>query len=214
MKKALMVMSFFVLHFAGTAQVAEEPRGFSRGLLDSLRSMEEYQYGKAPERSSSPVKNQDDYFPGGKQKTGSVMEWLLFLFVSGVLLVIAIVLIRQFSGTAGKHLDRTRPIPVETEEDLARADFHSLAMQAESSNDYRLAFRYQYLWVLQQLQLKNQIVWHPYKTDSDYLQEIPNSRLKASLEPLVKAYTFIWYGQKEISQAQYERLLTSIPSFS
>ncbi len=214
MKKGVIFLSFLLLAIGASAQLTGEPRSFEGALVDSLRDVEAYQYGKAPEGSSSPSTRQKNSSPEEKEKTGSAIKWLIFLVVAGILIIVAFVIIRQFSGTTGKRLDRPQGIPIETEEDLAHSDFRSLAAQAESANNWRLAYRYQYLWVLQQLQHKNQIVWHPYKTDTDYLDEVSNPTLKAALEPLVRAYSFIWYGRKEITNAQYDRLMTSIQSFS
>lgn len=214
MKKMLAILSIMLLALSTQAQLAGEPRSFSGGLIDSLRQVEAYQYGKAPEQHSQTSSSQENNQSEEKQKTGQIFQWLIYLFVTGILLVITVVVIRQFSGTTGKRLERTAGLQIETEEDLVHSDFQTLATTAESDNDWRLAFRYRYLWVLQQLQTKNQIVWHPYKTDSDYLQEIKNPGLKTAFEPLMEAYSFTWYGQKEISRTQYQRLTESLASFS
>lgn len=208
------MMSCLLLVLAAQAQIAGKPRTFSGGLVDSLRQVEAYQYGKAQEEFPPKVSRQLTEPAEEKQKTGAVVQWLIYLFVAGILLVVAIVVIRQFSGTTGKRVERSPGLQIDTEEDLVHSDFHSLATAAESENNWRLALRYQYLRVLQQLQHNNQIVWHPYKTDSDYLHEIKNLNQRAALEPLVRAYSFTWYGQKEITQAQYQRLMSSIRSFS
>lgn len=214
MKKTLIILSLILSVLVAQAQITGEPRAFSGGLVDSLRQVEAYQYGKAPEQSSPTPSNRENNPTEEKQKTGQAIQWLIYLLVAGILLVVAFVVIRQFSGTTGKRLDRAPGLQIESTEDLAYSDFQTLATAAEATQDWRLAFRYRYLWVLQQLQINNQIIWHPYKTDSDYLQEIRNPAQKAAYEPLMKAYSFIWYGQKEINQAQYHRLKATLTSFS
>lgn len=194
--------------------MSDEPRNISRTLVDSLRNVEAFQYGKAPEEFSSQPQKGENNSTEDKEKTGPAVKWILYSFLGVILLLVAAVVIRQFSGSTGKTMDRPGRLHVETEEDLVQSDFVTLAAQAESRENWRLAFRYRYLWVLQQLQEKNQIVWHPYKTDSDYLREVNNSRLKTAFAPLVQAYSFIWYGQKEITKPQYDRLQSYIQSFS
>lgn len=214
MRKILLMISFLLAGLASQAQIAEQPRAFSAGLVDSLRQVEAYQYGEAPEESSSLPSQVQQEPSEEKQTTGQFVKWLIYLLLGGMLLVVAIVVIRQFSGTSGKQLDRSSGLPIETEEALTQSDFQSLSAGAEASGNWRLAFRYRYLWALQQLQANNQIIWHPYKTDSDYLGEISNADQKAAFEPLMQAYSFIWYGQKEISQQQYQRLLPSFTAFA
>lgn len=214
MKKALIILSLMLSVLVAQAQMTGEPRAFSGGLVDSLRQIEAYQYGIAPEKFSPTPSQRENNPTEEKQKTGQAIQWLIYLLVAGILLVVAFVVIRQFSGTTGKALDRISGLQIESTEDLTYSDFQTLAIAAEATQDWRLAFRYRYLWVLQQLQTNNQIVWHPYKTDSDYLQEIKSHGLKTAYEPLMKAYSFIWYGQKEINQTQYHRLIATLSSFS
>ena len=64
------------------------------------------------------------------------------------------------------------------EEDLEQVDFDQLITKALKETNYRLATRYLYLKSLKSLANKNTIEWHFDKTNSDYLKEIKDLKLK------------------------------------
>lgn len=212
------ILIIFICLFSGVVargQIATTPRSLSGHLVDSLRSVEAYQYGKAPQEGipqSSPPKRLQP--PPQPAITGSTVRWGLYILLGVILLAVSIVVIRQFSGSTGKVVDRSSSLAPLSDEELISSDLETLASQAEAEEQWRLALRYRYLGALQRLQDRNFIDWHPYKTDSDYLLEIKNAKRKAAFAPIVRAYTYVWYGQKQLSQSQYNYLNAQIQSLS
>lgn len=97
-------------------------------------------------------------------------------------------------------------IPVDDIElNLATVNFPTLLEGTIEERQYRLSIRYYYLWLLQYLQEKNQIVWYLEKTNSDYLNEIRNHELKEEFKYLSYIYNNIWYGEFEITEIEFKQ---------
>ena len=52
---------------------------------------------------------------------------------------------------------------------------------------------------------KQLIEWDVEKTNSDYLYEIKSAELKANFEYLSYLYNYIWYGEFNLSAAEFEK---------
>lgn len=92
------------------------------------------------------------------------------------------------------------------EEDLIKnKDLGKLIQQAIEQNNYRLAIRYYYLQLLQKLQEKELISWEPQKTNNDYHKEITRQELKQNFGKLTHLYDFVWYGNFEINEVEFEK---------
>lgn len=90
------------------------------------------------------------------------------------------------------------------EENLQSIDFSILISQTNKSGNNRLEIRYYYLWVLKKLTEKEIIIFHPEKTNSDYYNEIKSGKTKDDFKYVSYLYTYIWYGEFEISTETYE----------
>ncbi len=93
----------------------------------------------------------------------------------------------------------------EIELNLKVVDFPSLLNKTIAEQQYRLSIRYYYLWLLQRLQEKEEIEWHIEKTNSDYQNEIKDSKLKEDFKYLSYLYNNIWYGEFEIEESEFNR---------
>ena len=93
----------------------------------------------------------------------------------------------------------------EEEEIIRTSDISELIRKAVAEENYRLAIRYSFLLVLQQLTRKELIRYEFAKTDQDYLGEIAQKPLQQQFKQLIRIYDFIWYGNFEASREQYLR---------
>lgn len=101
---------------------------------------------------------------------------------------------------------KSKPIKIDIndiEQNLENVDFPMLINQTIVHKQYRLAIRYYYLWLLQQLQQQNHIVWHAEKTNSDYVNEIQNTTIKNNFRYLSYVYNNIWYGEHQILEKEF-----------
>ena len=79
--------------------------------------------------------------------------------------------------------------------------FHSLVKE----NNYRLAIRYYYLWLLKTLSQEDLIAYDVEKTNSDYYREIKNKHTKKEFSYASYLYNHIWYGEFDIDETQFEK---------
>lgn len=93
----------------------------------------------------------------------------------------------------------------EEEELIKNSDLNELINKALSQNNFRLAIRYYYLKILQQLSKRQIIDWQGQKTNADYLGEIDNAVLKKKFSDITYLYDFIWYGEFPIDSDGYAK---------
>jgi hypothetical protein len=130
-----------------------------------------------------------------------------FLWTLAIIFLIIIVFQLTKTGrifTSGKKEAGVTEVPDE-ETLLLHHNFNELIQNAVNAEDYRLATRYHFLKILQQLRDKNHIMYEPGKTNSRYLREIP-AQYQSAFANLVLQYEFVWYGHYDLSPVQYTSL--------
>jgi hypothetical protein len=98
-------------------------------------------------------------------------------------------------------------------EDAAQEDLPALISQAEHDSDFRLASRYRYLLLLQDLHARQLIRMHSELTNWDYVNQLGSNPLNDRFRFLTIAYDYIWYGEFQPSAQQYESLKKKFESF-
>ena len=88
-------------------------------------------------------------------------------------------------------------------------DFYSSITKAKKENNWRLATRYYYLWLLKSFSDKDIIEWDIEKTNADYLNEISNLELKKEFQFLSYVYEYSWYGEFDLTKTDFERTETT-----
>lgn len=91
------------------------------------------------------------------------------------------------------------------EENIEQIDFDQLINKALKDYNYRLATRYLYLKSLKVLANKKTIEWHYEKTNSDYINEIKDSKIKDLFKKVSFIYDYVWYGEFPIDEASYNK---------
>ncbi len=89
------------------------------------------------------------------------------------------------------------------QDDIREVDFKHLIHQAEDSKQYRLAVRFNFNHLLQNLNSKKIIDWAEYKTNFDFLNEIKNNYQKNEFQSLSNTYDYVWYGEQSIDEQDY-----------
>lgn len=95
------------------------------------------------------------------------------------------------------------------ENDITSIPFESLIAKTILNEEYRLAIRYYYLWLLQTLSKQEHIVWELEKTNADYLLEIKDSELKAQFRYLSYLYNNVWYGEFSLEKDTFNHARSS-----
>ncbi|WP_431124537.1 DUF4129 domain-containing protein [Flagellimonas flava] len=93
----------------------------------------------------------------------------------------------------------------EEERIIKTEDIQQLIRDALAQNNYRLAIRYYYLFILKLLTERELIEWQLQKTNDDYIAELSNSQLKTPFSRATLLYDYIWYGEFNIDQDRYTK---------
>lgn len=127
-----------------------------------------------------------------------LLLFLLFLLIKFFLNVNSRTIVHSKKNSAIVSLS-------EEEHIIKNEDISQLIERALAANDYRLAVRYYYLYMLQIMTEKDIIAWELQKTNEDYLKEIKKSHLKQPFTAITRLYDYIWYGGFDIDATKYAR---------
>lgn len=134
-----------------------------------------------------------------------IMKILGFAIIGFVIFMIVKIIINKEGGWVfGRN---TKKIPTGSihEENIHFINFKEVIANAKSKNEYRIATRYYYLWLLKSFTDRTIIDWDIEKTNTDYLSEIKNKDLKKEFEFLSYIYDYCWYGEFELTQEDFEK---------
>ncbi|MFC0605507.1 hypothetical protein ACFFGA_13130 [Winogradskyella pulchriflava] len=145
---------------------------------------------------------------------GFDIDWLDYqtmeYIVYGLLGIIVLYLLIKFLlqnpiSSVFKTEDKTIKGFTYVEENIEQIDFDKLIKKALKANNYRLATRYMYLKTLKVLASKKTIEWHYDKTNTDYLNEIKDSKLKSLFKRVSYIYDYVWYGEFPIDEVSFNK---------
>ena len=93
-------------------------------------------------------------------------------------------------------------------ENIHEIDFDQSIEEAVIQRNFRLAIRLYYLKHLKQLSDKELIDWKPTKTNRSYLYELSDGKIKNNFENLTRQFEYVWYGDFNISEQEFQELKT------
>lgn len=134
-----------------------------------------------------------------------VLAFAIIIFV--IYLIVKAVMNDEGRWIFGKSSDKRVINYDEIEKNLQLVDFEKLIKEAIKSGESRLAIRYYYLWLLKKLAAKEIIEWDVEKTNSDYIYEIKNQKLKEEFTYLSYLYNYIWYGEFALEENTLEKAI-------
>jgi len=128
-----------------------------------------------------------------------------------LLLALFLYLVIRFfvkSNMQGMGKNRKNPNVVSLSEDehiIKNEDIQELIKNALAVENYRLAIRYHYLYILQLLSEREMIDWQQQKTNDDYLEDLSESALKNEFGKATLLYDYVWYGEFDLDQSRFEK---------
>ena len=127
-------------------------------------------------------------------------------------------LIRYLMSKDGNFLfgKKNRKINItnqDIEENIHDINFPERILQLEKQQDYRSAIRYHFLYSLKKLTDKNLINWNLEKTNRDYLRELKNKTLQEDFRLVIYIYDYIWYGEFDTQEKDYQYYKTYFNKF-
>jgi hypothetical protein len=98
-------------------------------------------------------------------------------------------------------------------ENIHEINFSKEIANYELEKKYRLAIRYQFLWVLKKLSDTKKIQWNIEKTNKDYVNQLSSTPLHTSFVDLVNIFNFVWYGEFSIEENKYKEFKQKFENF-
>ncbi len=128
---------------------------------------------------------------------------IIFLLV--IYFIFKAVMNDEGSWVFGKSSDKNIIPVTDIENNIHITNFKSLIEEAEKNNNYRLAIRYYYLWLLKSLTENEIIEYDVEKTNSDYKNEITSKNIKEEFSYTSYLYNYIWYGEFNVDETQFNK---------
>lgn len=202
-----------------TEQPVVVPLDFSTDKLENLRQDPAFDYFENPEEENWWTRFKQyidlqwkkllDWLFGDLEATGIwliLLEAIPYLVLLTVLGFLVYLFIKLNPAASMLSASREGDIMFAKEEDIIQfKNIPALIEQAVAAADYRLAVRYQFLYLLQQLSQRGFITYDKTKTDEDYLHEI-KEELKPRFQKLSRIYDYIWYGKFETGEETYYKI--------
>ncbi len=191
------------------------PFYFPEDSMRKIRAQKDYQYMK---RLDSLLRNlKFDLQQTPEKKSTSIFDLsLVKILLWGLALFAVLYMLYQlFAGrqslfSANKQLDTTTPEEDKPEKGLSLL---ILAQQAADRGEYRLAIRYQYVYLLRLLAEKQMIVLLPQKTNAQYLSEVKQRPFSEALAKLTLQYEYVWYGGFTLTREQFDLIASGFRKF-
>lgn len=133
-------------------------------------------------------------------KIGGVILFLLVVYF-----IFKAIVNKEGTWVFGKSSDKNIIPVTDIENNIHVVDFKTLIKNAESNNNYRLAVRYYYLWLLKSMTSAEIIEYDVEKTNSDYQNEIIIKTIKQEFSYTSYLYNYIWYGEFDVNQEQFSK---------
>jgi len=143
------------------------------------------------------------------------LSWLFILILIVAVLYLATTLLNEgntgwFSTKRNVSLTDHQSFNLET---ANPEDFISLIKSAEDDNNFRLAIRYYFLFILKTMSLKNIIKIEEDKTNTEYLREVNNKKIEKDFSKALYLYNYTWYGEFDVNKLQYKTAKSNFKSF-
>jgi hypothetical protein len=137
----------------------------------------------------------------------------IVIFLLVVFFIVKAIVNKEGKWVFGKSSDKSIITVADIENNIYETDFKSLVTTAENDNNYRLAIRYYYLWLLKTLSNAEIIEYDVEKTNSDYYFEIKKEDTKEEFSYTSYLYNYIWYGEFDIDATQFNKAKTAFTQF-
>lgn len=136
---------------------------------------------------------------------------IIFLLV--IYFIFKAIINKEGTWVFGKSSDKSIIPVTDVETNIHVTDFNALINEAETNNNYRLAIRYYYLWLLKQLTEAAIIEYDVEKTNSDYQNEITKANIKKEFAYTSYLYNYIWYGEFNVTATEFDQAKHAFSNF-
>lgn len=139
-----------------------------------------------------------------REVNSSWYKYLLYTIV-GVAIILLLSQTINFRNLFYGRGAEAKLVFAELEENIHEINFDDLIAYARKAGEYRKLIRLRYLKLLKELSEARLIEWRPEKTNAEYVQEIPDKRLKRDFARLKRVFDYVWYGEMSIDKKTADR---------
>lgn len=140
-----------------------------------------------------------------------------FIIILIIAIVLVVILLNNLDFTfvkMSKYRSKKEGIELISEEDeIDENDYEALLLRAIKNKNFRLATRFHYLSLLKKLSQKEYIEYHKDKTNSDYLFELKDEKVRSSFSYLSYIYSYVWYGEFPVDELKFATIEKKYQSF-
>ncbi len=141
-------------------------------------------------------------------------KYVFYIIVAGVILFVIVKILQNINSSPAIDVTTERVYTLsEVEEKILEIDLNKIFNDALANKDYRLALRVNFLIIIKMLSVQGKISWTKEKTNWEYYHEIKDQSIASKFKEIVVPFETIWYGEHELSEAQFNRLQPSYESF-
>ncbi|RMA64738.1 DUF4129 domain-containing protein [Ulvibacter antarcticus] len=147
----------------------------------------------------------------GNGFTAFLVRIIPYIIIIGVIVFVGWLF---YKLNPGSHLLKSKDKPevffTEEEEIIKTKDIKKLIQKALDANDYRLAVRYYYLFILKKLSSAELISYEFDKTNNDYISEMSvtvttSENIKNNFRKATNIYDYIWYGNFLVTETDFRK---------
>lgn len=200
----LLLFMFLLMVMPGRTEANTSSEPFDRGRWERLRKNVDYtenppELKELPERKGWNI----------PENIRSIIQIALIAIVVAALIALTLQIILRSASGSGKV--RLSDIHTEEIDELFtdRKNVEQMYREALKNHDYRLALRYFYILLLQELSERKLIVLQRDKTNHQYLQELRHNELFGELASVTYLFEAVWFGEKRIDAGLFSQTTES-----
>ena len=179
--------------------------------ITRLQQMKAFEYANDPDywkkkEVAKPRSNE------ASQLFWTLFEYLLF----GVFIVALLYILFRILADSKIILWKRKSRQVASQQgdnEIEEKDLLSLIAEAEQLQQFRLAARYRYMQLLEDLNTRQLIRLHGELTNWDYIRQMGAHPLTSKFRYLTFAYEYVWYGEFDLRDDQYAQLRNKFETF-
>lgn len=222
MKQLVLLLMLFVSPAVMYAQVVTAPdkspivRSVPDSVVDKMKNEKDFAYAndmsywkEAPPRR----RNSFDRFMTAITESAFLKLILYSVLIAAILYALyQVMVVNNFFIFSG---GRRRKNAGEASGDaLQNENIDERINEAVSEKNYRHAIRYMYLKTLKLLSENNIITLHAKSTNQDYIRQMYKHNNLAQFRQLTRIYEYVWYGEFDPTETQFEIISTSFNRFN
>ena len=200
--------------------IAENPQAvvihqLPDSVYDNLRKDGDYWYVNLPPPRPKPKaekeKEPDTDWMESKAVRNIILVLIIAVFLAALIWFLASSDIKLFEKPKKILEDENAPV---TEEDLFRINFQDQIYRAIQEGNFRLATRLWYLQTLKELTERGLIQYRHEKTNTEYLDELYQTKFYREFMKLTRNFEYVWYGKFDLNETTYRKVENEFAEFN